>query len=141
MLTGFGLGTAVGGLLTVKWRIRRNAGAWIAMLCVVEAVCLFAVAVAPGVALAATSTTILGLTLGPVNVLATVLEQRETPDEFRGRVASIQLLIGLGLIPMTYGVIIAAIGTTGTFALGALIELSVLLTLLAPAYRRARVED
>ena len=117
---------------------------WIAMLCVVEAVCLFAVAVAPGVALAATSTTLLGLTLGPVNVLATVLEQRETPDEFRGRVASIQLLIGLGLIPMTYGVtgvIIAAIGTTGTFALGALIELSVLLTLLAPAYRRARVED
>ena len=141
MLTGFGLGTAVGGLLTVKWRIRRNAGAWIAMLCVVEAVCLFAVAVAPGVALAATSTTLLGLTLGLVNVLATVLEQRETPDEFRGRVASIQLLIGLGLIPMTYGVIIAAIGTTGTFALGALIELSVLLTLLAPAYRRARVED
>ena len=114
---------------------------WIAMFCVVEAVCLFAVAVAPGVALAATSTTLLGLTLGPVNVLATVLEQRETPDEFRGRVASIQLLIGLGLIPMTYGVIIAAIGTTGTFALGALIELSVLLTLLAPAYRRARVED
>ena len=123
---------------------RRNAGAWIAMLCVVEAVCLFAVAVAPGVALAATSTTLLGLTLGLVNVLATVLEQRETPDEFRGRVASIQLLIGLGLIPMTYGVtgvIIAAIGTTGAFALGALIELSVLLTLLAPAYRRARVED
>ena len=144
MLAGFGVGAAVGGLLMVKWRIRRNAGAWIAALCVIEGVCLFAVAVAPGVALAATATSVIGLTLGPVNVLSTVLEQREAPDGLRGRVASIQLLISLGLIPMTYGatgLIIAAIGTTGAFALGGLLEVSVVATLAAPAYRRARVQD
>lgn len=144
MLAGFGFGAAVGGLLTMKWRIRRNAGVWIAVLCVIEGVCLFAVAMAPGVAVAAVGTSISGLTLGPVNVLSTVLEQREAPDEFRGRVASIQLLISLGLIPMTYGatgLLIAVIGTTGVFALGGLLEVSVVLTLLAPAYRRARAED
>jgi MFS family permease len=101
LLAGFGLGAAAGGLLTMKWRIRRNAGIWIAVLCAVEGVCLFAVAVAPGVALATAGTSIIGVT----------------------------------------GVIIAVAGPTGDFALGGLIELSVLLTLLAPAYRRARVED
>jgi predicted MFS family arabinose efflux permease len=144
MLAGFGIGAAAGGLLTMKWRTRRNAGIWIAVLCVIEGVCLFAVAVAPDVALAATATSVIGLALGPVNVISTVLEQREAPDEFRGRAASIQLLISLGLIPMTYGVtglIIAAVGTTGAFALGGLLEVSVVLTLLAPAYRRARTED
>ena len=144
MLAGVGLGAAVGGLLTMKWRIRRNAGVWIAVLCMIEGGCLFAVAVAPGIALAVTATSVIGLTLGPVNVLSTVLEQREVPDEFRGRVASIQLVISLGLIPMTYGVtglIIAVIGTTGAFTLGGLLEVSVVLTLFAPAYRRARVED
>jgi hypothetical protein len=56
----------------------------------------------------------------------------------------VQLLISLGLIPMTYGLtglIIAAIGTTGAFALGGLLEVSVVLTLLSPAYRRGRTED
>ena len=105
MLTGFGLGAAVGGLLTMKWRIRRNAGTWIAVLRVVEGTCLCAVtvAVAPGVALAATGTSV----------------------------------IGHGAT----GLLIAAIGTTGTFALGGLLEVSVAATLFAPAYRRARAED
>lgn len=144
MLAGFGLGAAAGGLATVKWRIRRNAGVWIAALCVIEGACLLAVATAPVVAVAAAGTLISGLALGPVNVLSAVLEQREAPDEFRGRVASIQLLISLGLIPMTYGatgLLIAVIGTTGVFALGGLLEVSVALTLLAPAFRRARTED
>ena len=144
MLTGFGLGAALGGVLTLKWRIRRNAGVWIAMLCAVEGVCLLGVALAPGIVLAAVVTSVLGLTLGPVNVLSTVLEQRYTPDELRGRVASIQLVISLGLIPMTYGatgLIIGLVGTTGAFAPGALIEVSVLATLLAPGFRRARVDD
>jgi hypothetical protein len=48
-------------------------------------VCLFTVALAPGIVLATTGTSIMGLTLGPVNVLSTVLEQRETPDELRAR--------------------------------------------------------
>jgi MFS family permease len=144
MLAGFGLGAAAGSLLTMTWRIRRNAGVWIAVLCVIEGVCLIAVAVAPTVALAATGTSIMGLTLGPVNVLSTVLQQRETPDNFRGRVAAIQLLISPGLIGMTHGatgLIIAVIGTTGAFALGGLLEVSVVLTLFAPAYRRTRSED
>ena len=141
LLAGFGIGTAAGGLLMMKWKIRRNAGVWIAGLCVVEGVCLFAVSLSPGVALATAGTAIIGLTIGPINVLSTVLEQRETPDEFRGRVASVQLLISLGLIPLTFGVtgaIIAAIGTTGAFALGGLLEVSVAATLFAPAFRRAQ---
>lgn len=144
MLAGFGLGVALGGLLTIKLSIRRNAGTWIAVLCVIDGMCLFAVALAPTVALAVTGTAIIGLTLGPVNVLSTVLQQRETPDHLRGRVASIQLLISLGLIPMTYGatgLIIAVIGTTRAFALGGLLEVSVVLTLFAPAYRTALTDD
>jgi len=144
LFTGFGVGAAAGGLLMIKLRIRRNAGLWLGGLAAVQGLCLFATALAHTAALAAVAMTVVGLTSGPMAVLASVLQQAETPDEFRGRVSSIQSLIGLGLIPLASaatGFVISAIGITGDFALGGLIEVSALLTLLSPAFRKARVQS
>jgi MFS family permease len=141
LFTGFGVGAAAGGLLMIKLRIRHNAGLWLGGLATVQGLCLFGTALAHPAALAAVAMTVVGLTSGPMAVLSSVLQQAETPDEFRGRVSSIQSLIGLGLIPLASaatGFVISAIGITGDFALGGLIEVSALLTLLSPAFRKAR---
>jgi predicted MFS family arabinose efflux permease len=144
LLTGFGLGAALGGLLTVRFRIRANAGAWIAVLGAVQGLCLIGAPFVPSAAVGAAVTGLAGLVSGPVAVVGSVLEQQLTPDEFRGRVSSLQNLIALGLVPVTSaatGFVIAAIGVAGEFALGGLIEVAVLATLLAAEFRTAKLED
>lgn len=141
MLTGFGLGAAAGGLITTRVRIRRNAGVWIGVLGATQGLCVFGIALVPTAAAAAAITCVIGLTSGPMAVVYSVIQQKETPDEFRGRVSSISSLLNLGLVPLASaltGFVIAAVGVAGDFAVSGLIETFSLVTLLAPAFRKAR---
>lgn len=142
LLTGFGLGAALGGLLTPRLRIRRNAGWWIAVLGAVQGCGLICVALVPGLGAAAVLTGWAGLISGPMAVLSSVIQQAETPDAYRGRVSSISTLLSLGVVPLASaatGFVIAAVGLTVDFTISGLIEVTALVTLLAPAFRRAQV--
>jgi predicted MFS family arabinose efflux permease len=144
LLTGFGLGAALGGLLTVKFRVRRNAGGWIAVFGAVQGCCLIGATLTPDAAATAACIGLAGLVSGPCAVIGSVMQQRQTPDAFRGRVASVQSLIAVGLVPIASaatGFVIAAVGVRGEFVFGGLIEISALVTLLAPAFRTVNLED
>jgi MFS family permease len=141
LLTGFGVGAALGGLLTPRLRIRRDAGLWIALLGAAQGLGLLSVAFVPNAALAAALTAWAGLTSGPMAVLASVIQQSQTPDSYRGRVTSISTLISLGVVPLASaatGFIIAAVGLSADFVISGLIEVAAVATLAAPEYRRAQ---
>ena len=141
MLTGFGLGSAAAALLMGRLKPRGRAAVWITACALLEGVAVFGMALVPGLALAVTVTVMIGLISGPIAVLASILTQTHTPDEFRGRVTAFTTLINLGLVPLAAaatGFAISALGVTGAYAVCGLIEASCLLTLLAPGFRRAR---
>ncbi len=142
LLTGFGLGAAGGALLMTRLRPRRAAGVWLTVVGTVQGAAVFSTALAPGVGFAVAGTAVAGLCSGPMAVIAAVLNQSETPDEFRGRVTGTTTLVNLGMVPLASaatGFAIAAFGVTGAYATCALIEACALLTLLAPGFRTAAV--
>ena len=141
MLTGFGLGSAAAALLMGRLKPRGSAGVWITVCALVEGAAVFSTALAPTLSLAVAATLVVGLSSGPIAVLASVLTQTHTPDEFRGRVTAFSTLINLGLVPLAAaatGFAISALGVTGAYAVCGLIEAAGLLMLLAPGFRKAR---
>ena len=141
MLTGFGLGSAAAALLMGRLKPRGRAAVWITVCALLEGVAVFGMALVPSLALAVTVTVMIGLISGPIAVLASILTQTHTPDEFRGRVTAFTTLINLGLVPLAAaatGFAISALGVTGAYTVCGLIEASCLLTLLAPGFRRVR---
>lgn len=142
MLTGFGLGAATGALLTSRLRSTGHPALWITVCGAVEGVALLGTALAPDLAAAVAATALIGLCSGPIAVLASVLTQTHTPDEFRGRVSSFNALLSLGIVPLASaatGFAIGAFGLDRTYALCGLLEAAGLLLLLAPGFRRARL--
>ncbi|MDH6126869.1 MFS transporter [Kitasatospora sp. GP82] len=143
MLTGFGLGAAAGALLMARVRAGGHPAWWIALCATVQGAALLGTALAPDVATAAALTGMAGVCSGPIAVLASVLTQRHTPDGLRGRVASFNALLSFGVVPVASaatGFLIAAVGLDRTYTLCAAIEAAGLLLLLAPGFRRARIE-
>jgi predicted MFS family arabinose efflux permease len=142
MLTGFGLGSAAGAVLTSRLRIRRNAGTWIAVSAALMGVALIGNGLAPSLPAAVAAAALIGLLGGPPNILGNVLIQAETPDDLRGRVSSFQTLLGLGMVPLAMlctGFGVAAFGVRDTYTACAAVQAAVLLTLLSPAFRRAQI--
>jgi MFS family permease len=140
MLTGFGVGAAVGALLTSRLKVRR-AGWAIAVLGAFQGVAVFAMALAPNLFTAAVATFVAGVLSGPMAILCSVLNQSETDDAYRGRVSSVITLVALGIVPLAMGlmgVLVAVFGLTGAFAASGAVEAAGLLCLLAPGFRRAR---
>jgi hypothetical protein len=142
MLTGFGIGAALSALVLLRRRIHRRAGVWVSALCALSGASLVAMALAPDLAAATAATVSLGVVSGPMAVTSSVLAQQHTPDAFRGRMSSFNLLSGYGTVPLASagtGFGIGLIGITGTFAVCGLLEATTLLCLLAPAFRRATI--
>lgn len=140
MLTGFGLGAATGALLTTRLRSTGRPALWITVCGAVEGAALLGTAFAPDLAAAVAATALIGLSSGPIAVLCSVLTQTHTPDEFRGRVSSVNALLSLGVVPIASaatGFAIAAIGLDLSYLLCAVLEAAGLLFLLAPGFRRA----
>lgn len=143
LMTGFGLGAAAGALLAGRFKIRRNVGVWIGVLGAVQGVAVFSTALAPNVLIAAITTALAGMSSGPMSVCFSVLSQHHTPDELRGRVGSFQILSSYGTVPLAMagtGFAAALIGIQATYAVCGAVEVAGLLTLFAPAFRRARLE-
>jgi MFS family permease len=144
LLAGFGIGAA-GSALAMYWlHIRRRAGVWVAVLTTVQGAAILSMALAPGLGLAALAASAVGLCSGPIAVISTVLSQAATPDYLRGRVSSFNTTTAYGAVLVASsatGLMIGAIGLTGTFAISGCIEAASLLVLAFPGLRRARIES
>ncbi|WP_156723952.1 MFS transporter [Streptomyces apocyni] len=143
IIAGFGGGAAAASLLiAVRGRIPR-AGAVQAWAWLLGGCALTGVALAPTVPLAVAASAAVGLVLGLVGALVGALLQTSCDPAYLGRVTSVYTLCALGLSPLTYPVVGAAIGAWGTtpvFAAGsALCAVGGLAGLLFAPLRRAEL--
>ncbi|GAA2390829.1 MFS transporter [Catellatospora methionotrophica] len=143
MLAGFGIGSAAGNVLMMRWRPAGRLGLIVACCAVVQCGALFAIAIAPLPAWAFAATALGGLAGGPQAVLLNGLTHAYTADSHRGRVASINNLANLGITPLTMalmGFAAAQFGTVTAFAASAaLILAAAALCLTIPTLRHAHL--
>ncbi|WP_344526568.1 MFS transporter, partial [Streptomyces rectiviolaceus] len=110
---GFGVGAGAAALLlAVRGRIAR-AGAVQSWGVVAGAVALGAIGFAPSVAVAAVAGLCVGLCTGLGGALIGALVQTVTEPAYLGRVTSVVTLFTVGIAPMTFPVVGAAIGAWG----------------------------
>jgi MFS family permease len=144
LLAGFGVGAAASALAMHWLHIRRRAGVWVVLLTAVQGAAILSMALAPALGLAALAASAVGLCSGPIAVISTVLSQAATPDELRGRVSSFNTTTAYGAVLIASsatGLLIGAIGLTGTFAISGCVEAASLLVLAFPGLRRAMIES
>ena len=79
-------------------RVRSGAGVLIAVLAAVQGGAVACMALAPALPAAALATAMVGLCTGPMAVISSVLGQVATPDELRGRVASLSTMTAYGAV-------------------------------------------
>ncbi|NUP51378.1 MAG: MFS transporter [Catenulispora sp.] len=142
LLTGFGVGAAVGAVAMGKVRVRCGLGTWLAVAGAVQGVAGAAMALVPSLGAAIGAATAVGVLSSAMGVPATVLQQAETKDEFRGRVQSVMTLLSLGIVPLTMalmGVAVSAAGLRTAFVLSGLVEVLGLVCLASQPFRAARV--
>lgn len=109
----FGVGAGAAALLlTVRGRLPR-AGAVQSWGVIAGSVALGAIAFAPSVALAAVAGLCVGLCTGLGGALIGALLQTVAEPGYLGRVTSVATLFTVGIAPMTYPVVGAAIGAWG----------------------------
>jgi len=144
LLAGFGIGAALGALTMLRTRATRGIGLWIALGCLLEGIALSALAVATEFIVALSATALIGLVSGPLGILASALTQSATPDEFRGRVSSVNMMVTLGITPLSVamlGVLADRLGTSAAIiACAPLAGLGAVLCVALPELRRAGVQ-
>lgn len=144
LLAAFGTGAAVSAVAMHWLRIRRGAGVWVAVLVAVQGAAIASMGLAASLDLALLAAAVVGLCSGPVAVISSVLSQVATPDDLRGRVSSFTTLSAYGTVLVassTTGLLIGALGLTGTYAISGSIELIALLALAFPGLRRASIQS
>lgn len=145
MLAGFGVGSVGGNLLMMRWRPAGRLGVIVAYCAAVQCGALFAIAVAPTPVWAFVATAVGGLAGGPQAVLLNGLTHAHTADSHRGRVASINNLASLGIVPPAMAVMgfaAALLGTVAAFAASAsLVLVAAAVCVATPALRHARLAD
>jgi len=142
---GFGVGAGVAALLlTVRGRLPR-AGAVQAWGVIAGSVALGAIGFAPSVAVAAVAGVCVGLCTGLGGALIGALLQTTAAPAYLGRVTSVATLFTVGIAPMMYPVVGAAIGAWGIepvfAASAALSAVGGVLGLCSRALRRAELPD
>ncbi|MFZ4274666.1 MFS transporter [Streptomyces arboris] len=114
IISGFGAGATVGAvLLTVAGRLPR-AGLTLAGTLLVGCVGAAAIALVPALPLAVALAAAVGLAMGVCGTLANALVQTAADPAYLGRVTSVVMLTSVGLAPMSYPVVGAAIGVWGS---------------------------
>ncbi|MDB1088627.1 MFS transporter [Streptomyces sp. ACA25] len=114
VISAFGLGAAASALLlTARGRLPR-AGALVLASIAVAAVALTAVGLLPSVPAAAAAAGTAGLAAGLCGGLALALTQTSADPRYLGRVMSVLALGNIGLAPLTFPMVGAAIGLWGT---------------------------
>ncbi|MFF0726588.1 MFS transporter [Streptomyces sp. NPDC004134] len=143
LVGAFGLGAGAGALLlAVAGRLPRPGLVHIATL-VAAGAALGSVALAPSHGLAVAACGLGGLAGGVCGGLAYALIQTSAAPAYLGRVTAATSLTGLGLAPLCYPLVGAAIGAWGSapvfLACGAFSCLGAVVCLAAPAVRRAEL--
>ncbi|MHC0432067.1 MFS transporter [Streptomyces sp. O3] len=143
LIAGFGAGAGAASLLlTLRGRIPR-AGSVQAWALTAGALALPAVAFAGSVAFAVAAAAAIGVVIGLSGALAGALLQTACDPAYLGRATSVSVLLQLGLPPLCYPVVGAAIGAWGTrpvfVAGGVLCALGGVIGLLARPLRRAEL--
>ncbi|WP_415950906.1 MFS transporter [Streptomyces sp. KLOTTS4A1] len=112
-ISAFGIGAgAASTLLAVRGRLPR-AGLLRSLGEALGAVALVAIAFAPSSLLAALACFVVGLSAGLGGALSGALVQTQSDSAYIGRVTSAYMLIAVGLAPLCYPVVGAAIGAWG----------------------------
>ena len=143
LVGAFGLGAGAGALLlAVAGRLPRPGIVHIATL-VAAGAALGSVALAPSAGFAVAACGLGGLAGGVCGGLAYALIQTSAAPAYLGRVTAATTLTGLGLAPLCYPLVGAAIGAWGSapvfLACGAFSCLGAVVCLSAPAVRRAEL--
>lgn len=143
LVGAFGLGAGAGALLlAVAGRLPRPGPVHVATL-VAAGAALGCVALAPSLGLAVAACGLGGLAGGVCGGLAQALIQTSAAPAYLGRVTAATSLTGLGLAPLCYPLVGAAIGFWGSapvfLACGAFSCLGAVVCLAAPAVRRAEL--
>lgn len=143
IVSAFGAGAAVSGLLlTVVGRVPR-AGAVQTVALVVAGAALGSLGLTPALPLAVGLAALSGLVCGVCGGLAFGLIQGATDPAYLGRVSSVMSLTGLGIAPLSFplfGAAVAAWGAAPVFlASGAFSALGAVVGLVSPAVRRAEL--
>ncbi|MFJ8623733.1 MFS transporter [Kitasatospora sp. NPDC093550] len=139
----FGIGATAGAaLLTVLGRLPR-AGLTTAGTLLVASAGAAAMGLVPGLWTAAALAALVGLAAGTSGSLTHALIQTATDPGYLGRVTSVVMLAMLGLAPLSYPVVGAAIGAWGAapvfLGCGALSGLGAAAALTSTAVRRAEL--
>ncbi|MFJ2646916.1 MFS transporter [Streptomyces sp. NPDC087420] len=114
IIAAFSVGAAGASLLlTVRGRVPR-AGFVMCASTIVGSVAIACIAYAPSVALASVAAVCVGLLAGLGGALSAALVQTQTEPGYLGRVTSVSTLFGLGIAPLVYPVMGAAIGAWGS---------------------------
>ncbi|MET9481326.1 MFS transporter [Streptomyces sp. NPDC006638] len=114
IIAAFSAGAAGASLLlTVRGRVPR-AGFVMCASTIIGSVAIACIAYAPSVALASVAAVCVGLLAGLGGALSGALVQTQTEPAYLGRVTSVSTLFGLGIAPLVYPVMGAAIGAWGS---------------------------
>ena len=141
LLTGFGIGAAVGAVVMGKVRVRGGLGVWLAGAGALQGVAGAAMALVPTLGAAVAAAAAVGVLSSAMGVPATVVMQAECDDAFRGRVGSVTTLITLGIVPLTMGLMglmVGAFGLSAAFGISGAVEVLGLLCLLSRGFRSVR---
>ncbi|WP_027344301.1 MFS transporter [Hamadaea tsunoensis] len=143
LLSGFGAGAILSGLVMLRRRPSRFVGPIIAVSFAVQGVAVVVPAVTGSLPLAAVATFVAGLTTAPAGILLSSLTQSHTDDAYRGRVSSVNALASLGLTPLAMalsGVLADRWGLVPAIAASGALELvAAAACLVIPAVRAARL--
>ncbi|MFF3098941.1 MFS transporter [Streptomyces cyaneofuscatus] len=145
IIGGFGAGATVGAvLLTVAGRLPR-AGLTLAGTLLVGCAGAATIALVPDLPLAVAVAGAVGLAMGICGTLANALVQTAADPAYLGRVTSVVMLTSVGLAPMSYPVVGAAIGVWGSAPVfvgcGVFGSVGVVVALACGTVRRAELPD
>ncbi|MBT2380391.1 MFS transporter [Streptomyces sp. ISL-111] len=143
IVSGFGAGATMGAvLLTVAGRLPR-AGLTLAGTLLVGCAGAATIALVPALPLAVALAAAVGLAMGICGTLTNALVQTAADPAYLGRVTSVVMLTTVGLAPMSYPLVGAAIGVWGSAPVfvgcGVFGSLGVVVALACGAVRRAEL--
>ncbi|MFJ2110045.1 MFS transporter [Streptomyces microflavus] len=143
IISAFGAGAAASAALLaiVGWLPR--AGLTMSATLLVSCVGAASIGLAPDLYLAAAVAAVTGLSAGVFGSLSNTLVQTEADPAYLGRVTSVTMITSVGLAPLTYPLVGAAIGVWGAASVfvgsGAFASVGVVIALASRAVRRAEL--
>ncbi|GAA3017196.1 MFS transporter [Streptomyces fulvorobeus] len=143
IISAFGAGAAASAALLaiVGWLPR--AGLTMSATLLVSCVGAASIGLAPDLYLAAAVAAVTGLSAGVFGSLSNTLVQTEADPAYLGRVTSVTMITSVGLAPLTYPLVGAAIGVWGAASVfvgsGAFASVGVVIALASKAVRRAEL--